>query len=200
VRLFLDEADRRIERFLKECRVPGFVPCDFVRTYEVLRAMSEHGIAPGNHFCEWGSGFGVVSCLAAMLDFDACGVEIERELVDAACQLASDFELPVEFLHGSFIPEGSDECLDVGGGYAWLITDVGGAQDEAEYAPEDFDVIFVYPWPDEEQVMAALFERHAGTGAVLVSYHGLEGVRLRRKVGRKRRRAQRRTRSARRHD
>src|SRR5947208_15777027 len=80
VRAFLREADRRIDEFQRCVRVPGFVPSDFARTYGVLRNLSEANLTPGNLFCEWGSGFGVVACLAAMLDFDAVGIEIEADL------------------------------------------------------------------------------------------------------------------------
>jgi hypothetical protein len=43
-----------------------------------------------------------------MLGIDACGIEIEGELMDAAQQFADDFGLPVEFIRGSFIPKGGD--------------------------------------------------------------------------------------------
>src|SRR5258708_4692737 len=111
VRAFLDEADRRIEQFQMENHIAGFVPSDFALAYDLLRTVS-NDLAPGNLFCEWGSGFGVVTCLAAMLDFDAHGIEIESELVDSARQLAADFDLPVEFAQGSFIPTGSEIHLD----------------------------------------------------------------------------------------
>src|SRR5262245_43093830 len=104
VAVFLREAARRIERFQMDCRVPGFVPSDFARGYTSLRSVATRDSTPGNLFCEWGSGFGVVTCLAAMLDFDAYGIEIDSELVQAAVQLAADFDVPVEFIRGSFIP------------------------------------------------------------------------------------------------
>src|SRR5947208_2272141 len=79
VRAFLREADRRIQRFRRDGRVPAFVPSDYVRVYGTLRALAEADLAPGRLFCEWGSGFGVAACLAALLDFDACGIEIEAD-------------------------------------------------------------------------------------------------------------------------
>src|SRR5256885_1381872 len=111
VRAFLQEAERRIEQFQLDCHLPGFVPSDFARVYGVLSTLSAGDLLPGGLFCEWGSGFGVVACLAAMLEFDACGIEIEGELVGAARQLADDFDLPVEFICGSFIPKGSEAYL-----------------------------------------------------------------------------------------
>ena len=182
VRAFLREADRRIERFQFDHHLPGFVPSDFARVYEVLRAVVATDLTPGSLFCEWGSGFGVVTCLAAMLDFDAYGIEIEGELVDAARQLAADFDLPVEFARGSFIPKGTEVRLDAGTGFSWLNTDGGGMPAEMDLEPDDFNVIFAYPWPDEEDVIDDLFERHGGDGAILVSYHGDEKMRVQRKV------------------
>lgn len=183
VRSFLREADRRIARFLREGHVPAFVPSDFPRAYRTLRALSEAGVAPGGLFCEWGSGFGVVACLAALLDFDACGIEVEGQLVDAAQELADDFGLPVEFAHGSFLPAGFDACAS-GRQFAWLTTDADSGHRALELGPDDFDVIFAYPWPDEESLTAALFERWGRVGAVLVTYHSGDELRVRRKTTR----------------
>lgn len=191
MRAFLREADRRIERFQIERHTPGFVPSDFPSAYHALRALAAEAVAPGRLFCEWGSGFGVVTCLAAMLDFDAFGVEIDGDLVEEARRLADDFALPMEFVEGSFIPQGSAADLDGADGFAWLTTDALGAEEEMGLGADDFDVIFAYPWPDEERVVEDLFERHARAGAVLATYHSDGAVRLRRKVRRKARRARR---------
>jgi hypothetical protein len=180
VRAFLREADRRIARFRSGRGVPAFVPSDFRAAYTALRDLAAAEVAPGNLFCEWGSGFGVVACLAAMLGFESWGIETEGELVDAARQLADDFDLPVDFTRGSFIPHAGAAALLGDAEFAWLTTD--GAGPGPSLNPDDFDVIFAYPWPDEEWLIEALFERHAAAGEVLVTYHGGEDLRLRRKV------------------
>jgi hypothetical protein len=189
---FLGEADRRIEQFQATSSTPGFVPSDYVGAYGVLRAIAMANVAAGSLFCEWGSGFGVVASLAAMLEFDAYGIEIDEGLVAGARDLAADFEVPVEFVHDSFIPSGGEDCADIPITFAWLTAETGRAEEELGLAVDDFDVIFAYPWPDEERVIYDLFRRYAGVGTLLVTYHGGEGFRIRRKtatrVGRKKRR------------
>jgi len=185
---FIREAEERIDRFQLECRVPAFVPCDYAAAFAVLRALSEGPLTRGKRFCEWGSGFGVVVGLAAMLDFDACGIEIEESLVEEARKLAEDFDLPVEFVRGSFVPRGAEGRVHAGGTYSWLTTEGDYAYDDLDLEVSDLDVVFAYPWPDEEAVVCDLFERFAGAGAILVTYHGSAEFRLKRKVGRKKRR------------
>ena len=48
---------------------------------------------------------------------------------------------------------------------------------------EDFDVIFAYPWPTEEEQYCELFRCFADYGAVLITYSMTEGMRAYRKVG-----------------
>ena len=109
------------------------------------------------------------------------GMEIEGELVDAARQLAGDFDPPVDFDQGSFIPRAGAAALLGDTEFAWLTTE-GAYPGPAAMSADDFDVIFAYPWPDEECLIEALFEAHAAAGEVLVTYHGGEGLRLRRKL------------------
>ena len=187
---FLREADLRVSQFARNSpvRVTGFVPSDFVTVYHSLRAITEANLASGTSLCEWGSGFGVVASLAAMLEFKVCGIEIERDLVNASRRLADDFRLPVEFVHGSFVPSGAE--ADVEEAYAassteyfWLVTDADDAYDELGLGPHDFDVVFTYPWPGEECVIEGLFEKYAAEEALLLTYTQYNSVRLQRKVG-----------------
>jgi len=187
---FLREADLRVSQFVKNSpvRVTGFVPSNFVTVYQALRAITEANLASGTSLCEWGSGFGVVASLAAMLEFKVCGIEIEKGLVDASRRLANDFGLPVKFVHGSFVPSGAEADVeeayaDTSAEYFWLVTDADDAYDELKLGPHDFDVVFAYPWPGEECLIECLFEKYAAEEALLLTYNQYNSVRLRRKVG-----------------
>ena len=185
---FLREADLRVSQFVKNSRVAGFVPSDFVMVYRSLRAIAEANLASGTSLCEWGSGFGVVASLAAMLEFKVCGIEIERGLVNASRRLAHDFRLPVEFVHGSFVPAGAEADIEVADAdssteYFWLVTDTDDTYDELGLGPHDFDVVFAYPWPAEEYLIEGLFEKYAAEEALLLTYTQYNSVRLQRKVG-----------------
>lgn len=188
VRRFIREADRRIADFQIWSRVPAFVPSNFEPAYRVLRAVAENPVARGTRFCEWGSGFGAVTCLASMLDFEAVGIEVEAELVAEARRLADDYSLTAEFVAGSFVPPGAENRVYSAGEYAWFTTEADAAYAELGLEIDDFDVVFAYPWPDEEGAVSDLFEKYAGTGAVLATYHGSGEFRLKRKVPKRKRR------------
>jgi len=190
VAAFLTDADQRINRFARNrpMGLTGFVPSDFVAVYHALGAIAESNLAAGTSFCEWGSGFGVVAALAAMLEFRVCGIEIDRDLVDASRRLAEDFGLPVELVHGSFIPPGAEALAEAAFAdqqedFFWLVTDADQTYRQLGLEPDDFDVIFAYPWPSEEPLVESLFEKYAAEGALLLTHNKDQSVRLRRKVG-----------------
>ena len=183
---FLDEANARVTDFIENGKltITGFVPSDFDIVYHTLEAIAEDSIAPGNVFCEWGSGFGAIAMLAAMLEFQAYGIEIERSLVEEARILAEDFDLPVDFVAGSFIPRGGETIVEeqYTGEHSWLSSIADDAYPQLGMGPGDFDVVYAFPWPGEENVIASLFDEFASVGAILLTYGQIEGVRVRRKV------------------
>tara|TARA_R110002095_G_scaffold189660_1_gene167339 strand:+ start:57620 stop:58249 length:630 start_codon:yes stop_codon:yes gene_type:complete len=186
---FLREADVRVSQYLQDSprRATAFVPSQFKTVYHALHAIIDGNLASGNSLCEWGSGFGVVASLASMLEFIACGIEIEQDLVDESRRLAEDFGLPVEFVQGSFIPSGAEACAeeayaDNNSAYSWLITDADNGYEELQLDLDEFDVVFAYPWPGEDYLITSLFEKYAAEGALLLTYDYPETVYLRRKV------------------
>jgi predicted O-methyltransferase YrrM len=184
-RRLCDDAQARIDAFIEARHarpIVAYVPSDFAQVYQAMESIERQMLAPGRRFVEWGSGVGVATCLAAMLDFDAIGIEIEPELVEISRELADDHGLDVEFVHGSFLPEGAEEMVDQQGDVAWLRTDGPDAYAELQLEADDFDVVFAYPWPGEEQLVFDVFEAYAATGALLLTFHGQEGMRLQRRT------------------
>jgi hypothetical protein len=184
---FLQEADRRVHWFSERMPglISGFIPSDFVAVYQTLSFIRDRHLTCGNSFCEWGSGLGVVAALATMLGFDAYGIEINPELLEASQQLAADFDLPTMLIQGSFVPPGSDHLLDrafmdLEGGLK-LHAEADRAYEELGLDVCDFDIIFTYPWPDDEPLIARLFSRYASRGSLLLTYHDSKPIRLRRK-------------------
>lgn len=187
---FIREAGQRIDDFTESSRsepIPAFVPSDFVSAYHTLEAIDRLGLATGHLFCEWGSGFGVVTGLAALSEFDACGIEIEPLLVEEARRLTEDFDLNCEFACGSFIPDAAEEIAINPSELAWLSTDAPDAYAELQLNVDDFDVIYAYPWPDEQDILGDLFDQFASDGALLCTFESPDEVLVRRKVRRRRR-------------
>ena len=160
---FLRKANDRVTQFVRNNakRESGFVPSNYVSVYDALRAISDTELSPGNLLCEWGSGFGVVSSLASMLGFSVCGIAIDSALVAASRALAGDFALPVEFVHGSFIPPGAEAhaaeaYTDNNAEYSWLIKDAENAYTKHGLQLDSFDIVFAYPWPGEEYLIERL--------------------------------------------
>jgi hypothetical protein len=186
---FIAEAERRIDGFLSSSKgvgLPGFVPSDFRQVYRALRAMVLDHLPTGELFCEWGSGFGVVAGLARFLGLDASGIEFNNDLVDEAEALMDDFGLEVEFARGTFVPPGGGHYLDQAGEFDWLFSGGVCGYESLGLDPADFDVIFAFPWPGEEDIITGLFNRYAAEGALLVTSHSGEAVRIRRKFSKHR--------------
>ena len=112
-------------------------------------------------------------------------VSCDFEPVEAAIRAIRQMNLaPVKFVAGSFIPHGAEDIIDLAipSDVCWLNTEADPAYTRMDLEPDDFDVIFAYPWPGEESVIQSLFEFTAATGALLATYSYLDGVRVMRKV------------------
>ncbi len=179
------DGQSRVEEFLR-CHgdegYASFVPSDFSRVYTALLELCQRDLATGDMFCEWGSGMGIVAMLASMFDFDAFGIEIEPALVEEAERLADDHEMVVSFACGSYV-QASDEAMVDALDEANIMTHGGGDGYEVlGFDPDDFDVIYAFPWPGEQKLIERLFDSVASVGALLMTYNGIEDVIVYRKV------------------
>ncbi|MGD9636441.1 MAG: hypothetical protein AB7U97_24375, partial [Pirellulales bacterium] len=86
VATLLADAQERLRQYDAkfQASIPAFVPSDFEQVYHALAWIHESQLAAGGRFLEWGSGIGIVACLAAELGFDSIGIEIEEPLVQIA--------------------------------------------------------------------------------------------------------------------
>lgn len=116
----------------------------------------------GQTFCEWGSGLGIVTCLADALGWTAHGLEIEPRLIATAKQLAAKHNRSVQFDVSSYKQDGLFEGkidpadLDTGKGFGLL----------------DFDVIYGYLWNAEYQAVTQLVSDHGRPGTLFLRYGG----------------------------
>jgi hypothetical protein len=190
VKAFIDEADRRCDDFYDQKlnkRFPRYVPSEPAQVYAALRHVTKQGLPIGETFVEWGSGFGVGTGFAAILGYEAHGIEIEETLVEKAESLLSDQGLDAAFLPISYIPNGFIS-YDALSGHDIVRDDsfghsVGNPRYEGmEFDIEEVDLFFVYPWPGEQEMMLKLFDAVAGEGAILVAYYGDRDICLYRKL------------------
>ena len=156
-----------------------FVPAD----YEIARNLLSSLRIPGRRFLEWGSATGVITIMADMMGFDACGIEIDASLVATAHEVASRHRSAARFAVGSFLPAGYRFRTRDGDGRTGTIEDGPSGYLELGLALEDFDVVFGYPWGGEEGVMLDVMQQYGRSDALLLLYdsdnsvHGYRGGR-----------------------
>ena len=141
--------------------------------YEVvLTALLAHR-APGLRFLEWGSASGVITIMADLLGYDACGIEIDHSLVETARDLAARFDSGARFVEGSFFPAGYVFRPRDGDGRAVTPGEGLSGYVQLGYALDDFDVVFGYPWGGEEAMMLDLMRCYGREDALLL-LHGVD--------------------------
>lgn len=154
----------RFDREVREHRWHSFVPADYGR---VLEALLDHR-APGRSFLEWGSGNGVITIMADLLGFDACGIELDPALVDEAAGLAGRHGSGARFVAGSFLPTGYVYRSRDGDNRLGTLGEGSSGYLRLGRSLDDFQVVYGYPWGGEEAVMHDLMRRYGSPEAVLL--------------------------------
>ena len=148
-------------------------------------------LPPTRVFCEWGSGFGTATCLAALLGYEAYGLEIDAELVRLSRAIARRLGIRVQMLCTSLFPAGYAAYAGVDGAALVTPESVSDHNDEGrgprrydgmDIAIADIGLFFASPWPEEQALMQQLFDAVAMEGAMLVVYHTDKDIRVFRKV------------------
>jgi hypothetical protein len=148
-----------------------FVPCDHRDAYEALRRLRPRAAT----FLELGSAAGVVTIMADMLGYEACGIEIDPWLVQRSVELADQFGSGATFAEGSFVPEAYRDAVEDLACDRITVTDGQSAFDELGLELTDFDLVFAYPWPGEEDWLHTMVRRYARPGAILLTYDSRDG-------------------------
>ncbi|MDP6740556.1 MAG: hypothetical protein QF404_11165 [Planctomycetota bacterium] len=150
------------------------IPADAEGAYQQLRQLRERH----HTFLELGSGMGVITILADLLGFEAHGIEIEEGLVDLSRDLAERHGSSASFTQGSFVPAGHRDEVHLLDGEFHTIAEGPDAYGELGMELSDFDLVYAYPWPGEEEWLADLFQRAGGGHAQLLTYSVSEGYSL----------------------
>lgn len=150
-----------------------FVPAGYERVLTELIRLR----APGLRFLEWGSATGVITIMADMLGYEACGIELDADLVRMARDLAHRFESNARFVEGSFMPAGYEWVAPSGDTRRGTIGDGVSGYAELGMNLDSFDYVFAYPWPGEDLMMQDIVRQCGGTRTRLLQY-GPEGVQI----------------------
>ncbi len=148
-----------------------FVAADYHVVQEALIKLR----APGLRFLELGSATGVITIMADLLGYEACGIELDADLVRIARDLAARSGSAARFVAGSFLPsgfvlrEGEDPRLGTIGEAASAYPALGRTLD-------DFDVVFGFPWDGEESTMLELMRMWGSTESRLLLHSVARGV------------------------
>lgn len=183
IRQLIQTAQARIQAFQDrwdQPQIEQFVASDFELVFQSLKWVVEQRMLIGNRMLEWGCGFAVVAALAARLGLDATGIEAESRLLDEARLTARDFDIPVEFAWGNFLPPGA-EALSPRSDFPSLGHSVPCGYHAIGADLDDFALVFGYPWPGEWVFHERVFAKYAAEGAVLALFYGPNDVRLFRK-------------------
>jgi SAM-dependent methyltransferase len=190
----IDACSRGWERFFADNddhQAPRFVPSVPEIVFSALEAVTQQNLPPNRVFCEWGSGFGTATCMAALLGYEAYGIEIEEELVRLSRAIARRLGIPVEIICTSMFPEGYEPSSGVGGA-EWVTPESFSDHSDEDRHPLRYDgmtidvadigLFFAYPWPEEQELIQELFDAVAGEGAILIAYHSAREICVYRKV------------------
>jgi len=141
----------------------------------VCEALLAHR-AEGPRFLEWGSATGVITVMADLLGFEACGIEIDANLVRTADELAQRFRSRARFVSGSFLPSGYRWRAGNGDSRTGTLGTGPSGYLRLGYSLDEFDVVFGYPWDGEEAMMLDLMACYGRPGALLLLNSARDGV------------------------
>ena len=180
IKAWIAEARQRIELF-QDCwdktQIEQFVAADYELVYQALVWILQTQPTNGRRFLEWGCGFAVVAALASSLGLDATGIEAEDDLLAQGRKTIANWSVPVELIHGNFLPPGAETHAD-DPTLPSLGHNVPDGYDQCESRLDDFAILYAYPWPGEDEFHMEVFDRYGASGAMQLLFCGPNDVRL----------------------
>lgn len=149
-----------------------FIAADYDVVLELLLPLRR----PGASFLECGCATGVITIMADLLGFDACGIESDAGLIATARRLADKYESHARFALGSFLPTGYEYRDAAGDSRLGTLTLGDSGFPQLARSLDDFDIVFAYPWEGESAVLVDLMKRHGRRDAQLLLYGGAGDV------------------------
>ena len=162
-------------------QIEQFVAADYHLVYQCLNWTLQFQPRLGQRFLEWGSGFSIVSAIAAELGLNSFGIEAERDLLAMGRKTIQTWNVSVELVEGNFLPPGAAQLSD-DPMLPSLSHDVADAYQKIGLDLDDFALVYAYPWPGEDDFHEFVFDRYAASGALLMLFCGPNDVRLWRKT------------------
>ena len=89
-------------------QIEQFVAADYHLVYQCLNWTLQFQPRLGQRFLEWGSGFSIVSAIAAEMGLNAIGIEAESDLLAMGRKTIQTWNVNVELVRGNFLPPGAD--------------------------------------------------------------------------------------------
>jgi SAM-dependent methyltransferase len=133
----------------------------------VLPALAELW-RPGMRFLELGSATGIITVMADLLGYEACGIEIDERLVHMARDVAVRYQSRARFAAGSFLPQGWVWRPRDGDGRLGTIGEGVSGYLELGVSLDEFDLVYAYPWGGEEETILDLLRAHGAPEARLL--------------------------------
>lgn len=182
VQELISTAERWEDAFLSRralSPVLSFHASNFRMVSHALRDIVAQDWCPASgKLLEWGSGLGVVGCMWALQGGVAVGIEADEELAQLSNKLARRFELDARFTCGNFMPNRAWNLVDTLDETTRLVRNGADGYESLGVELEEVDIVFVYPWPGERRLIDDVFDHCAGSGALLLSFHGGDELRL----------------------
>jgi hypothetical protein len=164
----------RFDRTVRSRAFHPFVAADYEHVRTALLALR----APGRRFLEWGSASGVITIMADLIGFEACGIEVDAVLVETARALAARHGSGARFVVGSFLPTGYVPRSAGGDPRTGTIASGASGYLALGRALDEFDVVFGYPWGGEAPVMLDLMQQYGRRDAMLLLYDADGRIRM----------------------